>query len=109
MMTIDSFSAVMPEVYDMYGGEKKFNIILNPEEPMDDEAFTTFLSRNNKMTYRKDGLDLTVALPFAFQAEVRRRHWETFRTGYMAMEFSGNFLHTYEDGLGHIVLQKPLV
>lgn len=76
---------------------------------MDDESFTSFLAKNNKMAYRKDGFDLTVALPFAFQAEVRRRHWETFRTGYMAVEFSGNILHTYEDGLGHIVLQKPLV
>ena len=43
LMTVDSFSMIMPEITDTYGSEKRINLQMSPSNSTEDASFKTFL------------------------------------------------------------------
>jgi len=63
MMTVDKLKQIMPDVADRYDDKRPITARFNPSNLIDsDEEVKTFLSKNNKITFKKDALDFNIAI-----------------------------------------------
>lgn len=83
-LKLDKLKLLIPDVHDKYGGNSAISIKVNPATSSNDEEALTFLKKNNKFVFKKDALDLSVAMAFELLVQNENKEWDVIRTGYMA-------------------------
>ena len=88
---------------------------------MDQEEVQTFLGKFNKVTYKKDALEIMLAIALELQVQKEDGQWEAFRAGFFSFGVSAaitqksnattHYLHLnkFNIGIRKIILDDPTV
>lgn len=121
MMTIEKLKQIMPEVAQRYDHSLPITVRLNPSGLMEQEEVQAFLNKFNKVTYKKDALEILLAIAMELQVKKEDGQWEAFRAGFFSFGISGSlvqksnstsqYIHfsKFNIGIRKITLDDPTV
>lgn len=84
-MKLEKLKLLLPDVHDQYGGDKAISVRLNPASSSNDEEAPNFLKKSNKFVFKKDAVELSIAMAFELLVENENKEWDVIRTGYMSV------------------------
>ena len=109
MMKLDTVKHVLIGPTEKYGPNAKLSVRLNPKESSNDKETLEFLEKNNKVVFKKDVIDISIALSLELLAENKQGEWEVFRTGYAQFGASSNITYKREHTVDRFVFSKLTV
>jgi hypothetical protein len=84
MMTVEKIKQIMPEVADRYKANRPITIRFNPVNLVEQEDVKKFLEANNKFTFKKDALEMLLAIGLELQVQEENGNWVPFRAGHFS-------------------------
>ena len=96
-MYLRKLDMLLPDVVDEFGGDKIFSAVINSDAVLKDKAIVKEVQSGIKTVFKKDALDIQLAMAIELVVEESEKQWKAFRNGVLGFGIS-SIIRTVEDG-----------
>ena len=79
---MDKLEILFPDIAEQYGLDKKINVLFFPDDESEETVQT--LQKFNKILFKKDSIEILIAVSFNMVLEEAENTWIKIRTGHIA-------------------------